>query len=207
MILMIGVLSPPICYLILDGAQAHCMIIIVLWFIALFLSVSIYGNEFKDKTFRQLLSQPISRKRIWYEKLLALFVSIIVLFLYSQIYTQISNWFIIKLSNSRPTTLFQIPMMFYWFYFFITLSFISTGIYLSLIFKNEISALVVSIALVIITIIFWNTICEIMWSINKHYLYHLFKYIHDYFTPIPFILLTSIFYIFGYKKFMKMEVV
>lgn len=208
---VVGILSLPICYMILDGNNAHTSMLSIQMLIYLYMSVSVYGDEFKDKAITRLLAQPISRKRIWNEKLTVLFVSIMILLFYSQICLVILKWgaMISEQWNNRNNPQFLFFLQDYldligliMLFFLFSLAFISTGIYLSLMLKNSIVAFFGSLAMIGGIIIIWNYLFVYF---NNSTLDEFAEEILCY--DLPLLLCILIFSLLGYRKFMKLEVI
>lgn len=210
--IIVGLLIPPLCFMLFEGYKVGYVIICIQVAIYLYLSVGLFGNEFKNNTIQRLLAQPISRKRIWYEKLSILLTVITILFFYFLIcYILVYlpdkiSWDYIKENNEANNFIKDRLKIFteYFFVFIISiLAIVATSQYLTLIFKNNIISLYGSIALIGVILVLSSYLYR--YFIYPMYDSELFREII--FPSVPLLLCTLIFYPLAYRKFLRLEVV
>ncbi len=162
------------------------------------MGASSFGNEFQWRTMPQLLAQPVARRRIWFEKLLALGIALflaillclivptLIFFLY--VWNLGSVWPI--LNSETWNTIFRLFAKF----IIISLCGFCTTPYLALLARNTVGGLVFSFVIplfILVAISFWEPFMMLPGTRRIYLVY---------------IGYAALFYWLGYRKFLNLQV-
>src|SRR5260370_12104433 len=162
------------------------------------MGASSFGNEFQWRTMPQLLAQPVARRRIWFEKLLALGLAIFVAILLCLIVpTLIFFLYVWNLGSVWPilnsetwNTIFRLFAKF----IIISLCGFCTTPYLALLARNTVGGLVFSFVIplfILVAISFWEPFMMLPGTRRIYLVY---------------IGYSALFYWLGYRKFLNLQV-
>jgi ABC-type transport system involved in multi-copper enzyme maturation permease subunit len=162
------------------------------------MGASSFGNEFHWRTMPQLLAQPISRQRVWFEKLMALgialFLAILLCLIVPTLIFFLYVWYLGSvwpvLNSETWNTIFRLFAEF----IMISLCGFCTTPYLTLLARNTVGGLVFSFVIplfILVATSFWEPLMMLP-STSRIYL--------------VYIGYAALFYWLGYRKFLNLQV-